>query len=637
MFDDRQKPERTDGPEAVAYRGRSRALRVVLLLAFGALTLQLWRLQIVEGRSHRAAAEDNRLRLALLAPLRGTVYDRNLAPLAVNAPSFAVSVTEADVPPGQRDRILRETATILDVSVEEIERTLQARRRDASPFTPIIVRENVPRERAMQLEERSWALPGVHVRVETVREYVDGPVFSHVLGYMALPSEEEYWTRYRAEGYALGERVGAAGVERSYEADLRGRPGGRILEVDAAGRPRRELVERPAEPGHRLVLTIDADLQRLVHRVLRERIAPGTSGVAVAVDPRNGEILAMVSLPSFDNNVFSLPGRDTEIAALLQDNGLPLFNRAIAGQYPPGSTFKLVTGIGALEEGTANRNTKIHCNGGLRLPNPYNPLQTTFLPDWGVLGVLDFVGGLAYSCNVYFYTLGGGFGEIEGLGVERLGRYARMLGYGEITGIDIPAEAPGRVPSAEWKLAAIGEGWLPGDTYNMSIGQGYVLATPLQVTNLTSAIANGGTFYRPHVVRAVLDAEGRTIREIPPQVTGRVALKPETLSVIRDGMVAVLDTPQVRAHKLPGLAVAGKTGTAEFPGPRDEKGKLPTHGWFTAFAPVEAPRIALTVFVERGGGPSDALPIAMEILREYFAQRTSPQATATPTGQHPAP
>jgi penicillin-binding protein 2 len=253
------------------------------------------------------------------------------------------------------------------------------------------------------------------------------------------------------------------------------------------------------------------------------------------------------------------------------------------------------------------------------------------------MGVLDFVGGLAHSCNVYFYTLGGGHGQIEGLGSERLARYARVLGYGEISGIDLPAEAPGRVPTAEWKLTSVGEQWLPGDTYNMAIGQGYVLATPLQITNLTSALANGGTFYRPHVVRAVLDAEGRTLREIPPQATARVALRAETLSAIREGMIGVMDTPQTRAHKLANVVVAGKTGTAEFPGPKDEKGIGPTHGWFTAFAPADAPRISLTVFVERGGGPTDAVPLAMEILREYFAQGASPQPTATPNGQGRTP
>ncbi len=638
MFEDWQDDSQTAQQETMCHPIRTRVLRVVLLLVFTALTFQLWRLQIVQGRAHRAAAEDNSLRLATIAPLRGVIYDRNMVPLAVNAPSFSVSITEADVPNNERERIFRETANVLGVPVEEIEQSLKTRRRDAAPFTPIAVRDSVPRDRAMQLEERSWALPGVHVRVDPIREYIESPIFSHVLGFMALPTEEEYATRYKAEGYSMSDRVGSSGAERMYESDLRGRPGGRILEVDAAGRPLREVVERPAESGHRLILTIDAQLQRLAYRVLSERIKPGTSAVAIATDPRNGEILAMVSIPSFDANVFSDPQRDSDIAALLQDPALPMFNRAVSGQYPPGSTFKLVTGIGALEEGVANRGTKINCNGGLRLPSPYGGAPT-FLPDWGVMGVLDFVGGIAQSCNVYFYTLGGGFGEIAGLGNERLARYARVLGYGDVSGVDLPAEAPGRVPTQDWKAATVGEQWFPGDTYNMAIGQGYVLATPLQVSNVTNAIANGGTYYRPHVVRAVLDAEGRTLREVPPVVTSRVTLKPETLSVIRDGMIAVLDTEQSRRFKIPTIVVAGKTGTAEFSGPKDDKGIGPTHGWFTAYGPAEAPRISLTVFVERGGGPSDGLPIAMDILREYFGQGVAPPPTPTPasTGAPRAP
>jgi len=338
------------------------------------------------------------------------------------------------------------------------------------------------------------------------------------------------------------------------------------------------------------------------------------------MDPRNGEVLAMVSLPSYDSNAFSLPDRDEEVAGFLSDPALPLFHRALAGQYPPGSTFKLVTGIGALEERTVTRNTKIDCNGGLRIPNPYNPGASTFLPDWGVMGTLDFVQGLAQSCNVYFYTLGGGFKEIEGLRSDRLGRYARLLGYGQTTGIDLPSEASGRVPTAEWKQANFGEAWMPGDTYNMAIGQGFVLATPLQVANLTNGIAMNGTFYRPHVLRSVVDADGRPTRDIGPEISRRVGLRTDTLSPVREGMAAVLDTPQNRVNNELDLKVAGKTGTAEFAGPKDARGIGPTHGWFTAYAPVDRPGVSVTVFLERGGGPSDAVPVAMQILRAYSAR-----------------
>ena len=597
---------------------RYRAARGVLLLAFALLTVQLWRLQIINTGAYRDAAEGNRLRLSSIQSLRGVIYDRNLTPLAVNSPSFRVKITEADLPTARRAEVLAETERMLGMAAGEIEQTLRTKGRGLPPFTPMTVRENVPRDTALALEERSWALPGVQVTVATVREYMDGPLFLHLLGYMVLPSPEEYSQRYQAQGYGLDERVGVSGVEATYESELRGRPGTRLVEVDVGGRPLREIEEAAPEPGHSLVLTIDAQLQRAVYDVLVSRLAPNTSGVAIIMDPRNGSLLSMVSIPTYDANAFSTPDRGDEVARLLSDQTLPLFDRAIAGQYPPGSTFKLVTGLGALEEGIVTRDTRINCNGGLRIPNPYNPRLSTLLPDWGVLGILDFVQGLAQSCNVYFYTLGGGFGEIEGLGSERLARYARMMGYGEPTGIDLPSEAAGRVPDSRWKLQQVGETWLPGDTYNMAIGQGYVLATPLQVANVTNSIAMGGVQYRPRLAQAVVDGEGNRLRSIEPQILRQVALRPATLSAVRDGMAAVLDSRESSPFQIPGMKVASKTGTAEFVGPRDARGNLPTHGWFTVYAPADNPRVSVSVFLERGGGPADALPLAMELLKRYF-------------------
>jgi penicillin-binding protein 2 len=598
--------------------GRHRAARAVLVIAFALLTIQLWRLQIVNTGAYQDAAEGNRLRLSSIQPLRGVIYDRNLTPLAVNSPSFAVRVTEADLPSTRRSEVLAETERILGMLPGEIDHTLRTKGRGLPPFTPVKVRENVPRDTALALEERSWALPGVQVTVGTVREYVDGPLFLHVVGYTAPPSADDYAQRYQALGYGLDERVGASGVEGTYEAELRGRPGTQLLEVDVGGRPLREIEQQAPEPGHSLVLTIDAQLQRSVRDILAARLAPDTSGVAIITDPRDGSVLAMVSLPTYDANAFANPDRGDEVARLLSDQRLPLFDRAVAGQYPPGSTFKLVTGMGALEEGIVNRNTRINCNGGLRIPNPYNPRLSTWLPDWSVLGVLDFVQGLAQSCNVYFYTLGGGYENIEGLGSERLARYARMMGYGEPTGIDVASEAAGRVPDNRWKLQQVGEAWLPGDTYNMAIGQGYVLATPLQVANVTNGIAMGGVQYRPRIAQAVVDGEGNRIRALEPQILRQASFRPATLAAVRDGMAAVLDARDAIPHQIPGMKVASKTGTAEFVGPRDSRGNLPTHGWFTVYAPADNPRVSVTVFMERGGGPRDALPLGMELLKLYF-------------------
>lgn len=545
-------------------RGRSKLVRLAIVLAFGLLALQLWRLQIVEGPLHGRAAEQNRIRLEALPALRGVVYDRHGEILAGNAPTFVVSVIEADIPRPRRAAMLTKLAALLGTTREELETTLSKNRIPEDVFTPVQVRGHVSREAALTIEEHGWDLPGVQVSVTSARAYTDAEIISHVLGYLLQPSPEDYERKYRGEGYSGRDKVGASGVEAAYESELRGRAGTRLVEIDVSGRPLQELRVVAPEAGRNIQLTIDLALQRTVANILRSRLAPNSSGVALVADPQSGEMLAMVSIPGFDGNVFSQPDRDQGVAALLSDPGLPLFHRAIAGQYPPGSTFKLITGAAALQERTASRNTRIVCQGELRVPHDYNPRATTRLPDWAAHGVQDFIQGLANSCNVYFYTLGGGFGEVEGLGNERLARYAQLLGYGELTGIDLPGEEPGRVPNSTWKAINLGEQWLKGDTYNMSIGQGFILATPLQVAGVTHALANGGTLVQPHVGKAVLDAEGRTVRPIEAPAIRRLDLRPDVIAVMREGMEAVLNTDQLRNLRLADVRVAGKTGTAEY-------------------------------------------------------------------------
>ena len=600
-------------------RSRSNLLRVILVVAFGFLTFGLWRLQVLQGQVHGLAAERNAIRLVTLSAPRGVIYDRNGQILAANSPVFVVSVVEADLPGERRVEVLDRLARLLGTNRDALERTLE--RRSGDLFTPVPLRSHLPRSLALALEEDGWELPGVRVTVESAREYPEGDLLAHVLGYLAQPTEEEFEQKYQRQGYSVSDLVGASGVEAAYESVLRGSDGARLVEVDAGGRPLRELGVVPAIPGGNVRVSIDLALQRSVTSILKGKLQPDSSGVAVLSDPRNGEILALVSLPTFDANVFSRPDADNEIAALLQDPSLPLFNRAVAGQYPPGSTFKLAVAIGALQEGIANRNTRIRSEGGLRVPNPYDPALSTWFPDWAVLGDLNFIQGLALSSNVYFATLAGGFGDFQGLGVDRVAQYARLVGYGAATGIDLPGEEVGRVPTPSWKVSNFGEGWLTGDTYNMAIGQGFVLATPLQVAAVTDAIANNGTVMRPHVGQGVQDHEGRTTRVVPAETIRLLGLRPDVLQVIREGMVSTLEQDRLRGLQIPGVKVAGKTGTAEYVGPRDAAGNLPTHGWFTGFAPAEVPQVAITVFLEKGGGPGDATPVAIEMLRDYFRLR----------------
>jgi len=423
-------------------------------------------------------------------------------------------------------------------------------------------------------------------------------------------------------GYRADDRIGAAGVEATYEKELRGKPGKKLYEVDATERPVNDLRIDSPEPGHNLTLSIDVDLQRDVEAILADamRKKNADSAVAIVMDPRNGQILAMVSLPSYDNNLFSGRVRSSELERVLNDPLKPMINYAISGTFAPGSTFKLVTAAGALQEGVANANTRILCEGALIVPNQYNPALSTRLPCWGVHGLQDFVTGLANSCDVYFFSLGGGnpSQKIEGLGNERLAKWANLMGYGAPTGIDLPGEADGLVPTAQWKQETWGEEWLKGDTYNMSIGQGFVLATPLQVANATNAIANGGHLLEPRVVAAISDSDDNPIREIPPTEIRKLPISDANLAVIRAGMERVPRNDDTKAFNIPALKVAGKTGTAEFPGPKDSKGIMPTHGWFTAYAPYDDPQVTVTVFLQKGGGPTDAFPVAMQIFKRYF-------------------
>jgi penicillin-binding protein 2 len=362
-------------------------------------------------------------------------------------------------------------------------------------------------------------------------------------------------------------------------------------------------------------------------------------GVAVALNPQTGEILAMASLPSYDNNEFTGGISTAAYRALQEDAARPLVNHAISGQFPPGSTYKVIVAAGALEEQVITTQTRYYCGGILWLPNRFYPEDPSLAQPFycwihhdvhGRHGSMGIVSALGQSCDIYFYQTGGGYrDQIEGLGEERLGYYADLFGMGARTGIDLPGEAPGLVPTTTWKRLNYSESWVTGDTYNMSIGQGFVLATPLQVLNSVAAIANGGTLYRPQVVREVIDAEGNVIQAFAPDVIRSLPVSAENLSIVRQGMRSAVAGAGATAWAIdvPGIAVAGKTGTAEYfvdrnkdglPD-RDREGNLPTHAWFTAFAPYEDPEIAVVVFVFGGGeGSATAVPIANDILNFYF-------------------
>jgi len=623
--------------------------RAAVLVTFALLATQLWRLQIVEGAQLRQRADSNRVRVSPMSPQRGVIYDRKGTLVASNAPMYVVSIVPADIKASQEADTYARLSDMVGVPVPEIRDAVEKRKADGHIFDPVPIKSNVPRETFLLIEQDLASLPGVKVSVESARRYPEGSLMAHILGYLgpispAALTPAEYKEKIEKDGYTINDKIGAAGVEDTYESVLRGRPGRQMYEVEASGREVSTLrVERP-DPGKNLVLTIDTDLQRVVTQYLSEGLYHGSVGVAIVSDAKTGEILSMVSLPGYDDNVFGDDSREDELAELLKDPEQPLFDRAISGNYPPGSTFKLVTGLGALQEGVASRNTIIESKGILWVPHDYYPGYRQPFPDWSVLGKLNYLQAIANSSNIYFFYLGGGY-EPEGfvgLGNERLARYARMIGYGAPTGVDLPGETAGTIPDEAWKVDKLGEKWVKGDTYNMSIGQGFVEASPLQVQNMTMTIANMGKVLRPHIVRQIVDSDGNVLSTASPEVVRTIDVDPRHIQTTIEGMELGFSGPLLRDYRVPGLRIAAKTGTAEYGQAANQGGALPTHGWFTAFAPIEDPKVVVTVFVEKGSSSLDAAPIGARIIRHIFGfpdvPTKPPPAPAQPApGATPAP
>lgn len=648
--------------------------RVILLSCFAILAIHLWQLQVVSSQHYRGSADRNRFRLIPVDAPRGIIYDRQGRILVRNVPSFAVQIVPSGLPrdPQERLFVLKRLGDLLNMPVSSLTDGAQVgddvgsseqvrasramgiedilRERVISPYAPVCIATNVDRQAAFIIEEEHLKLPGVLVEAQPLRHYVEGPMMAHVVGYLGpIPSGQlqDYLADKKGD-YQPDDLVGLAGVERSQENTLRGTKGQKHIEVDAFEREVASIALTPPTQGNNVVLTIDLELQRVVEDAVREgmRKAKSETGVAIALDPRNGEVLAMVSLPAFDDNLFSGGISYEDYARLLSDRSHPLVNHAISGQYPPGSTFKLVAASAVLEEHVVDRSTGLSCQGILYLPNRYwpdDPTKAQKFYCWNKAGhgSLNLVGGVAQSCDIYFYQVAGGYRDLQGLGIERLAKYAQLFGYGEPTGIALSGEAPGLVPSDRWKRQNYGEPWVTGDTYNAAIGQGYVLASPLQVVNATAAVANRGTLYRPQIVHSVTDANGRVMQSPITTVVRKIPVASENLALVRQGMLEAVDHGTAWLTQLPGLKVGGKTGTAEYPGLDEEgrlkldpQGNLPTHAWFTCFAPYDNPEIALVVFLDGGGeGSQLAVPVAAKILRYYFnlPEPTPVPAFATPS------
>ncbi len=657
----------------LSLRRRLWIFRGVVLLIFLIFAFRMWRLQIVEGEHYQMLADRNRFRLAHIEAARGVIYDRQGSILVRNLPSFSVTIIPAYVPEDEQEAmaLFSRLSALLDIpaSTATAPPTLSSssgpsasqrgikeiveEARDIAPYRPITLKTNVDRDTVFIIEEEHLDLPGVLTEIDPIRQYPAGALVSHIIGYMGpIPGEQA--AAYANRGYdPNNDRVGLTGVELTFEEELRGNKGFQYSEVDVAGREIRAVGDpQPPLSGHNLILTIDLDLQQFTEDALRQGMEEAKaafgeesrveSGVAIVMNPQTGEVLSFVSLPSYDNNLFASGISQEGWNQLIQDPGKPLVNHAISGQYPPGSTFKIVPAAAALEEGIVNRRTTLKCEGTLWLPNKYFPDDPELAQQFYCWihkydrghGSLNIIQAIAHSCDIFFYQITGGLEEFQGLGLERLAEYAHSFGLGQPTGIDLPGEASGLVPTKKWKRLNYSESWATGDTYNVAIGQGFILVTPLQLLNATNVVANGGMLYRPQIVYQVTDADGRVTQPFAPDVIGQVAISQENLATVREGLRAVVEWGTGWTADLEEIAVAGKTGTAEYPGPPvDDEGHLPTHAWFTAYAPAEVPEISLVVFIAGGGdGTTIAAPIAADILRYYFGI-PEPQPTPTPESE----
>ncbi|MFC1663942.1 penicillin-binding protein 2, partial [Patescibacteria group bacterium] len=583
---------------------------LILILILFSKTFQL---QVVKGQDLLSQAEENKFIIYSIKAERGVIYDRNLNQLVFNQPAFDLICEKRDLPQ-EKDEILKEVSEIINKNFEELKEEIEL-----SDSSQVLVSENLSHQSLILLEAKinSQKLPGFQIENKTVRDYKEGSSFAHLLGYIGKIRKEEL--KADSENYSIFDYVGRDGLEKSYEKILRKNPGKLRVQVDALGNlVSRETVFLP-ESGKSLVLWLDSELQKEIIKSLERTLqATGAKqGVAVALDLKTGGVMALVSLPGFDNNIFQ-QGDTKTIESLLADPQKSLFNRAISGTYPTGSTIKPLTASGALEEKIIEPEKKINCQGIITVPHQYDPEIIYDYEDWKTHGWTDMRKAIAESCNVYFYTIGGGYGNQEGLGPSRIKKYLELFGWGNKTQIDLPGEAQGLVSDPAWKKAFKGEDWWDGDTYLLSIGQGDILITPLQVANSFSAIANGGTLFKPKVVQKILDKDKNLIEEIKSEVLRENFIDPESLQVIREGMrEAVVYGSSAILNNLP-VKAAAKTGTAQSTKPNLY------HNWVTVFAPYDDPQIVLTVLIENVTGvQAAALPVARDVLYWYFTQENN--------------
>ncbi len=579
-----------------------------LVIIFLILFTRLGYLQLAKGSDYYDLAEGNRLRIEYQPTKRGIIFDLWHTPLVENVAAFSLYLIPHQLPsePNQLNEIRNLLLSLFDKEAEQKVNDLL----NSQSQLPQIVKENLEYEEALSLMITTQNISALEVITDPYRHYDENNINSHLLGYTSRITVEEK-DNYLEKGYQLFERVGKTGLESYYEEELRGTLGRQKIEVDNLGRKLEIIAEEPSLPGKNLVLSIDNGLQQVIVESLK-KYASDKAAAVVALDPKTGKVRALISWPNFDHNSFSQNLSPKIYSSIITNPLKPLYNRAIAGEYPSGSTIKIIVGAEALDQGLITRWSQINSTGGIWY-------DKWFFPDWkaGGHGLTNIIKALAESVNSFFYYLAlDEFEDHQGLGLDNMLKAFSKVGLGKVLGIDLFGESSGFLPSKEWKEETKGEVWYPGDTLHLVIGQGDILVTPLQVASYTNVIANNGTLFKPQLVEEIQDPMTGEVIKILPEVLNKYIFKSESLDIIREGMEAVTEWGSARSYANHPMKVAGKTGTAQASGDQ-----LP-HSWFTSFAPYNDPELTLTVLVENGGEGSDvASPIARDIWWWYYNNR----------------
>lgn len=586
---------------------------------FALLIGKLFISQIVEGKVLEKAALGNKIRPRIIAAQRGMITDSNGVWLARNVPSFDLALYPSDLPKdkNQRDKVYTQVSELTGLEKEEIKK--KSEENGLLSLDMVVLKENLTREEALLLEEKTSKIPGLTVATRARREYNSNFALSHILGYTGKISDEELKLN---PDYHLSSWIGKTGLEASYEKELKGQDGVEQIEVDSTGNIVRVLaddINREPVTGDNISLYLDSGLQQKTYEYLQQGMTDAsaltgeasTGAVAIAMDPKTGGILSLVSIPAYDNNEFAQGISSSRYQEIANDPTKPMFDRALSGQYPPGSTIKPVMAVAGLSEGVINENTSFDTPPSIEIGD-------YVFPDWKDHGITDIKTAIAQSNNIFFYSIGGGFDKIKGLGIEKMKQWWQNFGYGEKTGIDLSGESAGLLPDPEWKKKTMNDSWYLGDTYHAAIGQGDLLVTPIQMVRMVSAVANGGKLLHPTIVKKITDNQGKVISEYANNVENTQVADPGVIKIVQQGMRMTME-PGGSAYSVFGsdfpVEVAGKTGTAQF------LNNAKTHAWFECYAPYDNPQIALLVVVEGGGGGHEiAAPIAKNILNYFFTR-----------------